>query len=687
MALLYWALCAWYTARLVLERSFAPFDPLLPCISERFARRVIKWTPRALGLAAIVPIALVFLLAQRMRHVELWVRLSPLVIAVVFLGFVVFRRKFFGELVELIPHEPGYGYRRFSKLNWKGWLLVSLLGAVSFFVFLSLCIDEIGVARWIGAPAILLFALGSWSIFGGFVLIYLPMSWRFPAWTPWPFVLAALFSLWMENHNVPLGPPPAAQAAPAEWARPRLDDHWQAWRSALDATQCAGKPIYLVAIAGGATRAALWSSHALAALERDERRLATAEGREPCFARNIFAISGVSGGALAAATFVSLLAQEQALQRRWLDLPLASADFLGRDALAPVLGYMLFQDGLQRFLPYPFTSFDRSHGLEDAWVADWADMAQRLFPGATSEGAVELNWFARPMRDLYTDGRGTTLPSLFLNTTRVADGKKAVQSNLRFAPNDAYDLYAADLLTGELTLAGAVHNSARFTYVSPAGQVWRWHEARRKAVPWGYVVDGGYFENSGSATLAPLIREVTRFDPVNARRLVLIMLSNQPSDGVTDYVCEDPAPELEPKPSGDRETWPRFLRERLREPGKFATEVAAPGIALYQTRASRAHAADLQAKNAVDRECASGRIVELRIPIPAMPTEDPPMSWFLNDRTIQGLRQLLTQPAAAADTPGRRLCENVELAKWRIQSPIADTVPRLLVARCRRSPE
>jgi hypothetical protein len=556
---------------------------------------------------------------------------------------------------------------------------------MSFSTLLLLWIDGVAVARWVGAPALLLFALGSWSIFGGFVLIYLPMSWGFPAWTPWPFVLAALFSLWMENHNVPVGSPPKARAAPAEWVRPRLDDHWKAWRSALDATPCAGKPIYLVSIAGGATRAAFWGSHALAVLERDERRLAAAEGRQPCFARSMFAISGVSGGALGAATFVSLLAQEQALHGQWRDLSFASADFLGRDVLAPVLGYMLFQDGLQRFLPYPFASLDRSHGLEDAWISDWADMQQRLSPKGTNSDDAP-NWFASPMRDLYADGRATTLPSLFLNTTRVADGKKVVQSNLRFVPNDAYDIYAPGMLTGELTLAGAVHNSARFTYVSPAGRAWRWDEMRGRSTPWGHVVDGGYFENSGSATLAPLIREIGRLDPANAHRLVLIMLSTEPSDGATDYVCDDPAPQFEPKPSGRRESWPRFLRERLREPGMFAMEVAAPAIALYQTRASRAHAADLQAKNAVDRECASGRIVELRIPIPARETDDPPMSWFLNEPTIQGLTQRITESAAAADTPARRLCENVELLKGRIQTPVSDAPPRLLLQHCRQRP-
>jgi hypothetical protein len=55
----------------------------------------------------------------------------------------------------------------------------------------------------------------------------------------------------------------------------------------------------------------------------------------------------------------------------------------------------------------------------------------------------------------------------------------------------------------------------------------------------GLWVDGGYCENSGSATLAAMMREITRKDPENARRLVLITISHDPSDGVTDHVCKD----------------------------------------------------------------------------------------------------------------------------------------------------
>jgi hypothetical protein len=685
-ALFYWGLCAWYTARLMLERSFAPFDYILPCVSKRFAARVIKWTPRVLGLLAVVPIALLLLFDARMKNTSLWLRLVPLAVGALLLGFFVFRRKAFGEFVVPLPAEPDYGYQRFQMLTMNGRILVLLLFGLSVTVLVALLINGVTVARWIGSPAILLFALGSWALFGGFVLLYLPMSFGFPAWTPWPFVLAAVFSLWMENHNVPIGTPPKPSASPAGWMRPELEQHWQAWRTALDKTDCKSRPIYLVAMSGGATRAALWGSYVLSTLEDEERQLAAAHRREPCFARNIFAISGVSGGSLGAAAFVSLLAQEQLAQRHWSRLRQASHDFLRQDVLAPILGYMLFQDGAQRFLPYPFTSLDRSHGLENAWIRDWSDTVVTKLPQARGSTTAAVNWFAQPMRDLYADGRNLTLPSLLLNTTRVANGRKVVQTNLNFTPEEAYDIYDKDLLTADLTVAGAVHNSARFTYLSPAGLVWQLNYKKEKAIPWGYVVDGGYFENSGAGTLAPMIRRITKYDSTNAKRLVLIIFSNDPSDGESDYVCPDTAKDLEPRRKGERETWPRFLQERHPKPSRFGIEVSAPLIALYQTRTSRAHAASVVARNAIDRDTACGtrRVIELRIPMAPSKADDLPMSWFLNDRSQEELERLVSADADAANTPARRLCENVEAIKGWIESRSAGASPKLMLARCRK---
>ena len=180
--LFYWGLCAWYGARLMLERSFAPFDYILPCVSKDFCAQVIKWTPRALGLLAVIPIALLFLFDPRMQDTWFGLRVVPLGIGTLLLGFFVFRKSSLGVCGSAARAETGYGYRRFGSLTRRGRMLVVILFGVSVTILLVL-VDGIGVALdWrTGDSAV---ALGSWALFGGFILLYLPMSFGLPAWTP-----------------------------------------------------------------------------------------------------------------------------------------------------------------------------------------------------------------------------------------------------------------------------------------------------------------------------------------------------------------------------------------------------------------------------------------------------------------------------------------------------------------------
>src|SRR5262249_1889373 len=271
----------------------------------------------------------------------------------------------------------------------------------------------------------------------------------------------AVFSAWVENHNTPIGPPPVIATARIDHRR-SLAEQWARWKAALDTSACAGGPIYLVAASGGASRAAFWTAEILTKLEQEFRD--RSPGHTTCIARSIFAISGVSGGSLGAATVVSLLADEQVRGVKWPSLPDTAAAFLENDMLAPVAGYLLFPDLIQRLLPFPVYRADRSRGLERTWQADWDDL-ERTWKGAGQ--AAPTNWFAGSLDDLYKGDRADVLPSLFLNTTRVEDGRRVLQSNIAFMPDDTYDLLSNGFLTKDLTLAGSVHNSARFLYVSP----------------------------------------------------------------------------------------------------------------------------------------------------------------------------------------------------------------------------
>ena len=87
-------------------------------------------------------------------------------------------------------------------------------------------------------------------------------------------------------------------------------------------------------------------------------------------------------------------------------------------------------------------------------------------------------------------------------------------------------------------LSTAVLMSARFAFVSPAGLL---SDSRNR--PWGHIVDGGYFDNSGAETvhdiltaLADKLADTTRY------RIAVIVISNEPIDS-SSKVTVDSSPE------------------------------------------------------------------------------------------------------------------------------------------------
>jgi hypothetical protein len=395
----------------------------------------------------------------------------------------------------------------------KGVLLflsLSLLAGAAMLALTWSADDEVHLARLLGSPALLLFALGSWTMFGGFVLTYLPLSWRWIGLATWlPLALFVTFA-WRETHFV-------AQrdfkltAPVAESVRETASERFRRW---VDRVR-AGDPVYMVAAVGGASRAAYWTGSVLAAMEDDARR------DERPFAANLFAISSISGGSLGATAFVASIAQFPDTAACVDSLPEDTSSssggclstrlqgFLERDFLAPLLGRMLFPDLLIRFVPVPKSladRADRSLGLEEAWAGDW----RRQF--GTGKGAVE--WDA-PISALYgqtESGGPPRLPLLLLNTVRLEDGARFMQSVVRPDWPGVTDLLDPTFDTGRLSLAQAVHNSARFPYVSPGALVLGVRNSntppRDKPPELGRLGDGGYHEGSGAATLADMMEQL-----------------------------------------------------------------------------------------------------------------------------------------------------------------------------------
>jgi hypothetical protein len=120
------------------------------------------------------------------------------------------------------------------------------------------------------------------------------------------------------------------------------------------------------------------------------------------------------------------------------------------------------------------------------------------------------------------------VPVLFLNGTLVETGQRIIGSPIKINPNptttpnfaDTLDIYHYTEEGKDMRLSTAIHNSARFTYVSPAGTL-------EGGI---HVVDGGYFDNSGAITVMELIYAVRgKLKEMNkTAQLKVIMINNKP---------------------------------------------------------------------------------------------------------------------------------------------------------------
>jgi hypothetical protein len=263
-------------------------------------------------------------------------------------------------------------------------------------------------------------------------------------------------------------------------------------------------PMLIVATAGGGIRAAYWTATVL-------ERLAGDFEKEGGVRPYLFAISGVSGGSVGAAAFDAALAERDENQCTAGDAtcPLATT-FLTADFLAPALASLVFVDAPSSFLP-DFGQDDRGTALERSFETASGGMLTRpflsLFPYKMSPAAK---------------GRAPWRPILLLNATHEETGKRIITGHVLIERNVFIDsLDALHVLGKDMRASTAAHNSARFTYISPAGDIGDKH---------GSVIDGGYFENYGALSALELAR-AARWELRDEKpgvKLVILMISSDP---------------------------------------------------------------------------------------------------------------------------------------------------------------
>ena len=270
-------------------------------------------------------------------------------------------------------------------------------------------------------------------------------------------------------------------------------------------------PMLIVATAGGGIRAAYWTA---AVLEKIESELGEHGGMRPY----LFAISGVSGGSVGATAFdAALTMRDEGQCRAGADGCPSATSFLTADFLAPGLASWIFMDTPSSFLP-DLRQNDRGTALEQGFEHASNGLLARPF----------LSFFPYEKDTGSGTPRPPWRPVLLLNATHLETGKRIITGHVLIERNVFIDsLDALQLLKKDVRASTAAHNSARFTFISPAGDLGDTN---------GSVIDGGYFENYGALTALEIARaaEAALEKETPRVKLVILMISSDPDLEKTD---------------------------------------------------------------------------------------------------------------------------------------------------------
>jgi glycerophosphoryl diester phosphodiesterase len=450
----------------------------------------------------------------------------------------------------------------------------------------------IAPAKFIGPLALLLFFAAVWVPLGS-LLVFWSDKFKLPLFTIL-FLLAALLSIFNVNDNHEIrrindnaGQPTVdLKTAFTQWL-----DH------RCDRDPNTPYPVFIVSAEGGGLRTAYFTSLVLSA----------AQDQNPQFAHHLFAVSGVSGGSVGGTVFAALTDKyvqpnggspcSFTNQRKMTAM---TNQILGKDLLSPVLAGALYPDLIQRFLFWPIHRFDRARALEDGLGQSWLDATQ------TRDFFREQSFYRLSNNFAYK-----STPALFLNTTQVETGQRMVVSSLGlWNPDGSNDPDLSGLLSigripkiipPNLSLSTAAFLSARFPVITPPGSIGPKEERSR-------YVDGGYFENSGTATVMDLISALSLDSPSGPNiKLIVINIGTDPVD--------------------------------MKYSSHGLGEITGPVVTLLNTRTARGYTASNQLETVIRKINATGsRSAEI---VHFQPYQDDlklPTGWLLSEQALQNMQ-------------------------------------------------
>jgi hypothetical protein len=365
----------------------------------------------------------------------------------------------------------------------------------------------------------------------------------------------------------------------------------------------------------------------------------------------------VSGGALGSTVYGGLLVRRDQMnvkvdedytpqEGEQNSLRFMAKQILSHDALAPTLAAMTQPDLVQRFVPVPIFP-DRARALEGAWETAWRHHL-------TQSNGQPDDTFGKGFLSMMK-GKEDRHPSLFLNGTIVETGQRIVASNLQIEDNvDGYQELAESVnlfgaIGDDVRVSTAVDNSTRFTYVGPAGTLLRAKNSDggspldcEPGARCEHVVDGGYLENSGSATLSDVLRVMSRSRYAARVRPHVIFIQFHMAT-------------------------PRPIKTT-----KFANEVLSPVRALLAVRGAHADLASVELMdNLGTANYTQFQLVQTKAVFP--------LGWLLADRTRNLMDQQMGPNSAENGANVRRIAAL-------LKQPVGRDLVQELAARGERAP-
>ncbi len=322
------------------------------------------------------------------------------------------------------------------------------------------------------------------------------------------------------------------------------------------------RPAIVVLAEGGGIRAALHTASVLSCLDAQDTE----------FNENIFAMSGVSGGSVGIATYLSARTQLRAVLGTEAGtsgdcnfaydaggeapdggraiLPYTTSQFLQSDFFSPLLAGFLLRDfplnaTICVFLPCE-SGMDRATVFENSFRRGFRVSlgGQPQAEGAQME--EDPLGFLEAVRGAglgLADAAHSPEPVVILNTFDVQTGQPAIASNVRYASADAdpaaFDNYpywnvidaieaAEDGPVGQyLDVASASHLSARFPLISPPGRICA-SGIDCNRTSHGPFIDGGYYDNSGASGVHKAVQKLLELDP--DRPIIVLHIIFRPTE-------------------------------------------------------------------------------------------------------------------------------------------------------------